>query len=155
MYLLVTYQISFTKSKCSKQNLCELWIHIKCNNLNYRDCKYLQNCDKFSYCIARFSTIFPFISCQVTKTSQLVVPVPIVTSCSGKTKEVIIIAQPLPNLELLVNQFNNATPENINNPENNSSCKYYDIDKMGNIKISHKNKWISIFHINASSFDLH
>ena len=67
----------------------------------------------------------------------------------------IIIAQPLPNLELLVNQFNNATPENINNPENNSSCKYYDIDKMGNIKISHKNKWVSIFHINASSFDLH
>ena len=63
------------------------------------------------------------------------------------------------NLELLVNQFNNATPENSNDPEKVCSSKYYDIEEMHNIKIPHKNKSLSLFHINAfslnKSFDDH
>ena len=39
-----------------------------------------------------------------------------------------LLLKPIPNLEVLVNQFNNATPENNNEPENISSSKYYDID---------------------------
>ena len=46
------------------------------------------------------------------------------------------------NLELLVNQFNNATPENSSNPEKTSSSKYYDI-----VELPHKNKSLSLFHI--------
>ena len=42
------------------------------------------------------------------------------------------------NLELLVNQFNNATTENSNDPEKISSSKHYDIEKMHNIEIPHK-----------------
>ena len=41
------------------------------------------------------------------------------------------------NLGLFVNQFNNATPENNNNPEIVCSSKYYDIDEMGYIDIPH------------------
>ena len=52
-----------------------------------------------------------------------------------------------PNLELLVNQFNNATPENSNDPANFSLSKYYDFDEMHNIKIYLKNKSLSLFHI--------
>ena len=48
-----------------------------------------------------------------------------------KTAEIsLLLLKPTPNLELLVNQFNNATPENDNEPENISSSKYYDIDEM-------------------------
>ena len=57
------------------------------------------------------------------------------------------------NLELLVNQFNNATPENNNDPEKICSSKYYDIEEMGNIEIPHKNKSLSLFHINACSLN--
>ena len=49
----------------------------------------------------------------------------------------------------MVNQFNNATPENGNDPEKITSSKYYDIDEMHNIEIPHKNKLLSLFHINA------
>ena len=42
------------------------------------------------------------------------------------------------NLELLVNQFNNATPENGNDPEKITSSKYYDIDEMHNFETPHK-----------------
>ena len=52
----------------------------------------------------------------------------------------IIIFKPSSNLEHLVNQFNNATPENTNDPEKISSSKYYDIEKMQNIEIPNKNQ---------------
>ena len=56
-------------------------------------------------------------------------------------------------LELLVNQFNNATPEYSNDSEKISSSKYYDIEEMHNIEIPHKNKSLSLFHINACSLN--
>ena len=51
-------------------------------------------------------------------------------------------------LELLENQFNNSTPENSNDPVKISSSKY-DIEEMHNIEMPHKNKSLSLFHINA------
>ena len=53
-----------------------------------------------------------------------------------------LLLKPSPNLVLLVNQLNNATPENNNDPEKTSPSKYYDIDEMHNIikyltKINH------------------
>ena len=27
-------------------DLCEFWVHIKCNDLNYLDYRYLQDCDE-------------------------------------------------------------------------------------------------------------
>ena len=52
----------------------------------------------------------------------------------------------------MVNQFNNATPENGNDPEKIASSKFYDIDETHNIKIPQKNKLPSLFHINACYF---
>ena len=39
------------KGKAVQCDLCEFWIHIECNNLNYLDYRYLQNCDESWYCI--------------------------------------------------------------------------------------------------------
>ena len=55
------------------------------------------------------------------------------------------------NLEDLVNQFNNASPENSNDPEKIYSSKYYNIEEIRNIEILPKNKSSSLFHINACS----
>ena len=71
-----------------------------------------------------------------------------------KTSEISsLFLRPNLNLKLLVNQFNNATPENNTDPENISSSKYYDIDQMHNVRISSKNKSLSLFHINACSLN--
>ena len=48
-------------------------------------------------------------------------------------------------------RFNKAIPERSNDPEKISSSKYYDIEEMHNIEIPHKNKSLSLFHINACS----
>ena len=57
------------------------------------------------------------------------------------------------NSEILVNQFNNTTQENGNNPEKIAWSKYYEIDEMHNIEIPHKNKPLSLFRINTCSLN--
>ena len=59
--------------------------------------------------------------------------------------------RPSSNLELLVNQFNDATPENGNDPEKIATSKYYDIDEMHNLEIPHTKKSLSLFRISACS----
>ena len=63
-----------------------------------------------------------------------------------------LLLKPPPNLELFVNQSNNATVEKNNGPKNISSCKY-DIGEMNNIKIPHKNKILYMFQINTCSLN--
>ena len=50
------------KDKVVQCDLCELWIHIKCNNLDYLYYRHLQKTDESWYCIECCSTIFPFNS---------------------------------------------------------------------------------------------
>ena len=145
------------KDKALQCELCELWIYIKCNNLNYLDYRYLQNCDESWYCIECCSTILPFDSLSSNKNS--------LAWCTNTNSNITqwrnlendhdswLLLKPSSNLELLVNQFNNATPENSNDPEKISSSKYYDIEEMHNIEIPHKNKSLSLFHINACSLN--
>ena len=146
------------KDKAVQCDLCELWIHIKCNNLNYLDYRYLQNCDESWYCIECCSTIFPFNSLSSNKN--------FLACCTNTDSNITqwkdlendhdssLLLKPSSNLELLVNQFNNATPENGNDPEKIASSKYYDIDEMHNIEIPHKSKSLSLFHIiNACSLN--
>ena len=145
------------KDKAVQCDLCEVWIHIKCNDLNYLDYRYFQNCDESWYCIEYCSTIFPFNSLSSNKK--------FLACCTNTDSNIIqwkdlendhaglLSLKPSSNLELLVNQFNNTTPENSNDPEKISSSKYYDIEEMHNIEISHNNKSLSLFHINACSLN--
>ena len=145
------------KVKAVQYDLCELWVYIKCNNLNYLDYSYLQNSNEYWYCIECCSTIFPFNSLSSNKNFLACC-----MNTDNNTTQWIdlendhnrsLSLKPSSNLELLVNQFNNATPENSNDPEKVCSYKYYDIEKMSNIEIPHKNKSLSLFHINAYSLN--
>ena len=109
------------KVKAVQCDLCELWVHIKCNNLNYLDYRYLQNSNESWYCIECCSTIFPFNSISSNRNFLACW-----TNSDNNTTQWIDIEndqnsslslEPSSNLELLVHQFNNATPENTNDPE--------------------------------------
>ena len=63
----------------------------------------------------------------------------------GSDHNSLLLIKPFLNLELLVNLFDIATPENCNDPENVSSSKYYDLSKKHNIKIPLKS--LSLFHM--------
>ena len=57
----------YDKDKAVQFDLRELQIHIKCNNLNYLDYRYLQNCDEYWYCIECCNKMFPFNSLSSNK----------------------------------------------------------------------------------------
>ena len=109
------------KDKAVQGDLCELWIHIKCSNLNCLGYRYLENCYESWYCIECCSTIFIFnslssdknyLACCINTDSNITQWIDPQndhnSSVSSKSSS---------NLELLVNQFNNATPDNSNDPE--------------------------------------
>ena len=133
------------KDKAVQCDLCENWVHIKCNNLNHLGYRYLQNRNESWYCIECCSTTFPFNSllsnknfffcCTNTDNNNNTHWIDLENDHNSS-----LSSKPSSNLELLVNQFNNATPENSNDPEKVCSCKYYDIEEMHNIQIPHKNK---------------
>ena len=88
---------------------------LKCNNLNHLDYRYLQNCNEYWYCLECCSTIFPFkflssnknfLACCTNTDNNI-------TQWKGlKNDHNSSLSLKPSNLELLVNQFNNATPEN-------------------------------------------
>ena len=115
-------KIVYDKDKAVQCELCEHWNHIKYNNLNYLDYRYLQNCNESWYCIECCSKIFPsnFLSCDknflacCTNTDSSIMQWKELKSAQNSS----LLLKPTPNLELLVNQFNNAIPENNNDSEN-------------------------------------
>ena len=146
------------KDKAVQCDLYEIWVYFKCNNLNYLDYRYLQNSNESWYCIECCSTIFPinsllsiknFFSCCTNTDNNNNTYWIDLENDHNRSFSLKLSS----NLELLVNQFNNATPENSNNPEKVFSSKYYDIEEMRNIQIPHKNKSLSLFHINACSLN--
>ena len=124
--------------------------------LNYSDYRYLQNCDESCYWIDCYSTIFPFNSLSsnknfltYTNTDSNITQWEDLENDHNSS----LLLKPSLNLEFLVNQLN-ATLENSNAPEEISSCKYYDIEEMYNIETPHKNKSLSLFHINIKASSL-
>ena len=51
--------------KAIQCDLCDSWVHIKCNDLNYIDYKLLQNSNDLWFCISCCTEIFLF--CTVKK----------------------------------------------------------------------------------------
>ena len=104
------------KDKAVQCDLCELWIHINyifiLIIIIYLDYSYLQNCDESWYCIDCCSTIFPFNSLSSNKN--------FLACCTNTDSNITqwkdlendhnssLSLKPSSNLELLVNQFNNA-----------------------------------------------
>ena len=67
--------------------------------------------------------------------------------------ERFLLLKPSKNLKLLVNQFHNASPQDVIDPENVFQFKYYGIDELKNVKITNKDKSLPLFNINVCSLN--
>ena len=127
-------------------DLCQIWVHIKCNHLNYIDYKYLQGCNEPWYCLSCTTMHFPFGNLNNQKflgfinnnnndnnndnNNNI--------NINNKELEVsnsFLILKPPPDLARLFNQSSNAIPENNSVPENVIQSKYYEIDELQQLKI--------------------
>ena len=133
-------------------DICQAWIHLKCNKLNHIDYKYLQGSSDPWFCLYCCSTIFPFgllsnkeflsISLYSRNVSENV---------SSKNSSMHLT--PPPSLALLFNQFNNTSPEQNVDPENVVNSRYFDIDEIQALKSYDNKNSLSFFHINACSLN--
>ena len=62
-----------------------------------------------------------------------------------------LVLKPSPNLSLLLNHFNNFSPEQKNGPGNVVNSNYYDIDQFHTLRFYEKISQVFLFHINACS----
>ena len=128
----------------AQYDICQFWIHMKCNNLNHIDYKYLQGSNDLSFCIPCCNEIFPFrtlanknfLSMMTVNSS----PTTIKNNDFNATNinSPYLVLKPSANLSLLFNQFNNFFPEQKNEPENVVNSNYYDIDQFYALKVHGK-----------------
>ena len=143
------------KDSAAQCNICQSWVHMKCNKLNHIDYKYLQGSNDPWYCLSCCSKIFPF---GTLTNKDFISTIIIATNSfsqgtsSEKYKESLLSLK-APDLALLYNQFNNTSPEKNNDPENVVSSKFYDIDQFQTLKFLDKHKSLALFHINACSIN--
>ena len=132
--------ITFPYSICTKTvddndssiycDKCNLWVHIKCNNLNFLDYQYLDGNDDPWFCL---SSNIQNKDIDQDNSSNLVL-------------------KPPPNLNSLFNQFNNSSEiHDFKDPENVVNCKYFKLEEVQTMKIPDKKNSLSLFHINACS----
>ena len=130
-------------------DLCKFWVHTKCSQLNFLDFQHIKACTDPWFCFKYISDLFPFGTLNNRNLSSFVLNN---KNCNANTGSSINLKPP-PNLSLLFNQLNDLSSDSINkNPENiMTNCNYYDIDDIQ--KIKSKPKSLSLFHLNAYSFN--
>ena len=151
------------KDKAVQCDLYELWVHIKWNSLNYLDYRYLQSSNESWYCIECYSTIFPFkslcsnkslLSCCMSTDNNRAHWIDL-----GNDNNSSFSLKPFSNLELLINQFNNATPKKVTIQKkfvhpNIMTLKKYKILKYLR-KINHCPCFIHVLLINTCFLNKH
>ena len=59
--MFISRNINVTNKDSAVQfDICQPWVHMKCNKLNHIDYKYLQGSNEPWYCLSCCSSIFPF-----------------------------------------------------------------------------------------------
>ena len=134
-------------------NLCQTWVHIKFNHLNYMDYKYLQGCNEPWCCLSCTNTYFPFGNLNNQNFLNFIDNNNNITSSETKNLSSSLLLKPPPTLALLFNQFNNAIPENRSDPVNVIQSKNYDVDELQKLKIPNNENSLSLFHISSCSLN--
>ena len=135
---------------CDECNLC---VHIKCNNLNYIDYKYLsENGDPWFFLKCN-SQLFPFGTLDNKKFIQHILHISNMKN-NNKIEFSNLVLKPLPSLSSLFKQFNNIPKTHVHKDlENVVRCKYYDSEEVQSMKVPNKNCCPSLFHINTCSLN--
>ena len=92
-------------------DICQFWIHIRCNNLNHIDSKYLQGSNDPCFCITCCNEIFPFGTLRNKNILSMMMvnssPTAIKNNDADATNvnSTSLRLKPSANLSLLFNQF--------------------------------------------------
>ena len=129
-------------------DLCDNWIHLKCNNLNDSDYNSLKLSNEPWYCISCNSEILPYGTLTNEQFFCISKNIDFNFEISSDLQ-----LNPPKNLQSLFNEFNEASSNNADETSS-QNCKYYDIESFIDSKFKSKNLF-SIFHLNIASLSKH
>ena len=135
-------------------DICNSWIHPKCNHLNFLDFQHISgnNNDPW-FCFKCTCKTFPFGKLNNQNFHSFIHNNSEMNESSvGKysNDNSILNLNPPPNLKSLFNKFNELTAESDKkNLENFINCKNLDVDEIQKMKIEPDS--LSLFHINTCS----
>ena len=113
---------------------CNLWVHIKCNNLNCLDYQYLNENDDPWFCLKCNIELFPFGTLNNKTFNQYINSNNIQNKDIDQDYSSNLVLKPPVNLKSLFNQFNNSSQiHDFKDPENVVSCKYYNLEDVQTI----------------------
>ena len=121
-----------------QSDICQFWVHLRCNKLNLVDYKYLQGSADPWFCLSCCSTILTFGNFTDKDLSYLVF---IKSYIEISNKNSFDHLKPPPNGALLFSQFNNSSSEQQIDPENVENSRYFDIVQIY-FQILHRCFWI-------------
>ena len=130
-------------------DICQFWVHLRCNKLNLVQYKYLQGSTDPCFCLSCCSVILPFGNLTDKDFSYSVLNNYI--EISNKNSSALLKLPP--DLAPLFDQFNNSFPEQQIDPENVVNSRYFDIDQIQSLKFTQNEKSLFFFHINACSLN--
>ena len=146
-----------TGHRAIKCDICEKWIHIKCNKLEKNDyISFQNNPNKIFYCIKCSADNIPFMSLN---DNHFNIAVTNGINCPIQTE---LRYEPSPADKQIYNKLNQeinafVSSEDLDNDDNVNSiinCKYYSIDEFTSAKFK-QDKSFSILHLNIHSVELH
>ena len=137
-------------------DICNSWIHPKCNHLNFLDFQHTNgNSNDPWFCFKCTCKTFPFGNLNNQNFHPFIYSDSEMNESSvGKysNDNNTLKLNPTPNLKLLFNQFHELTAEsNKKNPEDFISCSNLDVDEIQKMKIEPNS--LSLFHINSCSLN--
>ena len=88
---------------------CNLWVHVKCNNLNFIEYQYLSRKDDPWICLKYISELFPFATLNNKTFNQYINSHNIQNKNNDEDNSSNLVLKPLPNLNSLFNQFINSS----------------------------------------------
>ncbi|XP_057305356.1 uncharacterized protein LOC130642284 [Hydractinia symbiolongicarpus] len=133
-------------------DICNHWIHIKCNNLDNTSYNLLKQSTTPWFCIDCTAKTLPF---QNLNNDQFFLNSKNINFKCNTSSQLNIT--PSENIEALLKEFNNLS-SNMNkaNDDDNPTinCQYYDINDFCSSKFKSEN-FFSIFHLNIASLSRH
>ena len=122
-------------------DICQFWVHLRCNKLNLVDFKYLQESTYPWFCLSCCSVILPLGN--LTDKGSFYSVLNNYHEIYNKNSSGLL--KPPPILALLFNQFNNYPLEQQIDPENVVDSRDFDIDQIQSLKFPKKEKSLSFF----------
>ena len=147
-----------TNHRAIQCDICDRWIHIKCNLLNSKDYENLKNSDEQFYCIKCIESNFAF-----SKLSGKEFGFSVINGVNGFNNETNIdFLSPtqmgtILNLNYFINTKINSLSDDDEGGDDGTppiNCNYYDIDEFTKAEFN-ASKSFSILHLNIHSVNKH